>query len=73
MANAKKCDVCGGLYEEYNNKPAQLRQPNCISIYNNIGILHGVDTPRSNFMELCPTCMKAIHNCLTERTKGGEE
>ena len=56
MAEAKKCDICGRLYERYNGKiPAKY--PNYISFnsedYN--GSLRNIKT-----YDCCPECMYQI-------------
>ena len=60
MASARKCDCCGGLYEAYNFKGDR---------YNISGIIPiNVDSKgeccRNTFVDLCPVCIKPIHNIL---------
>ena len=56
MAIAKKCDVCGKLYESYNIK-YDSKKPNGVkflSIDNN-GKYFSYEA-----LDLCPECMKSI-------------
>lgn len=64
MAQARKCDVCGGLYELYNTSYDRSRS-NAIRMvkYDGEGYLN-VKT-----YDLCPNCMKAIEDVIEERRK----
>lgn len=56
MALAKKCDICGKLYETYNSKNNQLK-PSGIIFVN----VCADDTYYSgNVTDCCPECMTAI-------------
>ena len=56
MAKAKKCDICGGLYELYNNR-TPARYPNYIELNSESfeGRARGVKT-----YDCCPKCMFEI-------------
>ncbi|MCE5213991.1 MAG: hypothetical protein LLF83_04645 [Methanobacterium sp.] len=63
MANARKCDRCGKLYEEYNvgyNK----KKPNGIQLIS-------LDTSHKYFgyflMDLCPDCMDQFQEWLKQQ------
>ena len=68
MSLAKKCDICGGLYEAYNVK--------CSSENVNGYILLNIDTNMKyfshNMVDCCPACMDSIKahiKELSERSK----
>lgn len=56
MSIARKCDMCGKLYEEYNTEKDE-KNPNGIMFLN-------IVTPGSYFkhgeIDCCPECMAAI-------------
>lgn len=57
MADAKKCDVCGKLYELYNTKNG----------YNRLS-LRRIDAngcvTYADYYDCCPECMKSIEDYL---------
>lgn len=63
MAVAKKCDVCGKLYELYNMKKS-AKNWNAIQFYNrdenNKYFCHGI-------LDICPECQKAISDLMKAR------
>ena len=60
MANAKKCDICGKLYEKYNARYADNGY-NTIKLSKNN--LDG-DTIDEDLLDCCPNCMNAILDCI---------
>lgn len=56
MASAKKCDICGKLYELYNDKD-DVEKPNGLMFLN-------IDAYRKYFghdiVDCCPECMSLI-------------
>lgn len=56
MAFAKKCDICGFLYEGYNEKDSE-KNPNGFMFVNldSIGKYYA-----HNAKDCCPNCMKSI-------------
>lgn len=69
MATAKKCDLCGDLYEPYNEKHNESK-PNGF-MYLNID-------KRENYysnkvIDCCPACMNYIKDCIKSIPKKGEE
>lgn len=65
MAIAKKCDLCGKLYERYNERKDQYR-PNGLRFLS-------VDENKKyfayNVIDCCPDCMESILQYI-ERLKG---
>ena len=65
MASAKKCDICGSLYEGYNMKDSE-KNPNGFMFVN-------LDDMRKyyahNVKDCCPNCMKSILDYI-ETLKG---
>ena len=63
MANARKCDRCGKLYEEYN-VGNNNKKPNGIQLIS-------LDTSRKYFgyflMDLCPDCMAQFQEWLKQQ------
>lgn len=57
MANAKKCDKCGKLYEIVEKKIG-------LSIYENYETEDGKTATRS--FDLCEECGEAVKNFITE-------
>ena len=55
MAIAKKCDICGKLYEEYNTKRDKKNT-------NGFMFLNLLDN--QNYFEHGPECMTSIRNCI---------
>lgn len=60
MANARKCDRCGYLYEEYNTSD-NVKKFNAIMLLN-------LDNKRQYYphkaIDLCPECMTKLANWL---------
>lgn len=58
MATAKKCDICGVLYELYNTRN-DMKNVNGIMFLN-------IDAERKYFshkaIDCCPTCIQSIEN-----------
>lgn len=67
MANAKKCDCCGAFYELYNTKKNRYEI--------NSFVPRNLDVDNRYWehiiVELCPECMKPIHDIL-DRVKERE-
>lgn len=70
MANAKKCDVCGKLYEMYGVKnlnfflnvvPNESNEPNGIDL---VCIDEKGDANCIKELDLCPECMKKVQSLL---------
>lgn len=65
MAVAKKCDICGALYELYNMKNSE-KNWNAVQFYNR----DMVDSHFSHgIKDICPDCQKAIGE-VVEKLKG---
>ena len=66
MANARKCDRCGKLYEEYN-VGYNNKKPNGIQLIS-------LDTSHKYFgyflMDLCPDCMKKLLDFANSKLDG---
>lgn len=56
MSKARKCDICGKLYESYNVKN-DSKKPNSLQF-----ISRDIDdsTYRYNVIDCCPKCMESI-------------
>lgn len=71
MSIAKKCDVCGSLYESYSFKHSDPSKPNGIMLLN-------IDNKQQYWshgaMDLCPECLAVVQNVIKERseTNGGK-
>ena len=59
MAIAKKCDICGKLYEEYNFKQSKDN-------FNGFVLLNVDYSPA---YDCCPKCMKSIREHINSLTK----
>lgn len=61
MATARKCDICGGLYEMYNIKG---KEPNALSLTQeykcNVG--DGFSYALLKRFDCCPECINSIIN-----------
>lgn len=69
MALAKKCDICGKLYETYNSKNNQLK-PSGIMFVN----VCADDTYYSgNVTDCCPECMNTITDAINSLKPAGPE
>lgn len=60
MANAKKCDVCGNLYERYGTKYTDATA---------IRLLHEIVARVNEYssivqLDCCPDCMREINNTI---------
>ena len=68
MAAAKKCDICGRLYEEYNVKQSKDN-------FNGFMLLN-IDYKGSYFhgpaYDCCPNCIKSILEHINSLTKKEE-
>lgn len=66
MATAKKCDICGGLYEMYNVK-RDSKNVNGFMFLN-------IDEFRKFYthavVDCCPGCMNSIKNHVDSLKKG---
>lgn len=69
MAIAKKCDICGKLYEVYNTKNDE-ENTNGFMFLN-------LDCERDYYthepIDCCPECMESIRNCIDRLKNGGLE
>lgn len=67
MAFAKKCDICGKLYEEYNTKENK-NKTNGLTFLN-------IDYKGNYFahkaIDCCPGCMKTIKHYIESIRNGG--
>ena len=67
MALAKKCDICGKLYETYNSKDNQLK-PSGVMFVN----VCADDTYYSgNVTDCCPECMNTITDAINSLRPAG--
>ena len=66
MANAKKCDICGSLYENYNSKPDAVKS-NGIMFLN---VRDFGDYSESRKYDCCPECMDTIKHFVESLRKG---
>lgn len=55
MAEARKCDRCGALYEEY-----KVNSPTRTDRYKVNSIITGVKGYRNEPKDLCPECMESF-------------
>lgn len=60
MALAKKCDICGKLYETYNSKDNQLK-PSGIMFVN---VCADNTYYSGNVTDCCPECMNTITDAI---------
>lgn len=65
MADAYKCDICGGLYEHYRG----IKIIEKGTSYNTMYLTHGASCDSRRF-DLCPKCMQKIVDFIKE---GGDE
>lgn len=69
MSIARKCDMCGKLYEEYNQKHDE-KNPNGIMLLN---IVENGNYYGNSKIDCCPECMtsilKTIENLKEKKTK----
>lgn len=64
MSMAKKCDICGSLYENYGrNNEGNAITPNSIMLackpYTNNDVYNNM-----KMYDCCPSCMKHIHTLI---------
>lgn len=64
MADAKKCDVCGKLYEKYNM--SGKGNHNGIQIVQ-IDSCECANQAQTIYMDCCPDCMRAIKSVIDSR------
>ena len=65
MAKARKCDICGKLYEEYNLS-SDFNAVWTARVYTN-------DTySLVKLIEICPNCMVSIQNLIANLKKESE-
>ena len=57
---AKKCDICGALYEDYNYK-SNARKPSGIMLVN---VCPDDDYYKQDVTDCCPKCMAAIMDTI---------
>lgn len=69
MALAKKCDICGKLYETYNFRKNQ-NKPSGIMLVN---VCAGDDYYSGDIIDCCPECMEAIMNTYNSLKPVGPE
>lgn len=60
MALAKKCDICGKLYETYNFRKNQ-NKPSGIMLVN---VCTDGDYFQGDVIDCCPDCMNAINEVI---------
>lgn len=65
MSNAKKCDRCGKLYENYEGYEVE----NGGNKYNILTLLHHWKTVSRSY-DLCPKCMESLIEWITEADNG---
>ena len=68
MASAKKCDLCGRLYEAYHVKN-DSKKTNGIMFLN---IDDRGDYIKHHAFDCCPTCMLEFEMCFEKLKKRGE-
>ena len=66
MAAAKKCDICGTFYDNYN---MNNYKPNCLKLANE----HVVNNKYLKLYDCCPDCMKSIEECIDSLKPKKEE
>ena len=69
MAQAKKCDICGALYEFYTVSYGKTG-------INGIGLSRISEDNRFTkikVLDCCPTCMDTVMNVLNEKRKVAKE
>ena len=69
MALAKKCDICGALYEYEIYKEKGMYNPNEISL---IHVTMDNDYYPGEVMDCCPDCMRSIQDLIESLKKKGE-
>lgn len=70
MAAAKKCDICGRLYEKYysTGDRSEVDKHNAILFVNSEWVRAYAYKPT----DCCPECMKAINDFVYSLKKQGE-
>ena len=66
MALAKKCDICGRLYELYNVANSR-KNWNTLKTYN---IDHKGNYFSSDFIECCPKCQQIVQGTIEKIREG---
>lgn len=61
MSNAKKCDRCGNLYEDYDGYEVTKKG----NKYDKLSLRHHWKTVARDY-DLCPKCMKSLVKWLKE-------
>lgn len=69
MSLAKKCDICGRLYETYGSKQNE-KNPSGIMLLN---IDHQRDYYINSVIDCCPICMTSIMTLMENLKKGDEK
>lgn len=70
MADAKKCDRCGGLYEEY---PGIVMYEGSLQRYNRVDIVSGSYANDYTKNDMCPKCMEAFKSFMKNGGTGNGE
>ena len=68
MAIAKKCDICGKLYETYNCN-WNSNDPNGIAL---VTIMNNYTYSKKTLWDCCPDCMNSIQDFIESLKKKGE-
>lgn len=69
MASAKKCDICGALYEAYNHDWIG-NKPNGIAL---VSIKYDYAYSENTLLDCCPDCMRSIQDFVKSLKKKGEK
>ena len=74
MAIAKKCDICGKLYEQYNTKRDKKNTKNTNG-FMFLNLLYDDNYYEHDPYDCCPECMTSIRNCINALggKKGGTD
>lgn len=75
MSVAKKCDICGALYEPYSIEGYQTYHDPSRNFLDYNGIAPVTMDNRGGFvpgnpMDCCPTCLKAINDFVSQLGRG---
>lgn len=68
MAMARKCDRCGGYYEEYNRKKRFVDPVNAVAFVSRHRDGGWTGDKRDSF-DLCPNCLEAVANFVRGEEK----
>lgn len=66
MARAYKCDICGGFYTFKNDNDVIHDTQNQLILRRSYPIGNCYDMAEE--FDICPDCVRAIHNLLEERS-----